>query len=219
MKRSLWALLVVVLMLPLVAQGNDELLSMQQDDGQWVMPGKNYASTRYSKLRQITSHNVHQLKAAWTFSLGVLRGQEGSPLVVGTTMYVHTGFPNNVYALDLTQEGAPIKWSYLPKQSGDVPAVACCDTVYRGLAYAEGKLFLAQLDTHVVALDAATGKELWKVKQGDYKKGQTITAAPLVINDKVITGISGGEFGVRGFLTANDINSGKQIWRAPSSGR
>ncbi len=218
MKRRMWAVCVILLMLPFMAYGNDELLSLQQDDGQWVLPGNNYASTRYSTLNQISTYNVHKLKAAWTFSRGVLRGQEGSPLVVGTTMYVHTGFPNIVYALDLTQEGAPIKWTYNPKQSADVPAVACCDTVYRGLAYAEGKIFLAQLDTHVVAIDAATGKEIWKIKQGDHKKGETITTAPLVIKDKVITGISGGEFGVRGFVTANNINTGEQVWRAFSTG-
>ena len=217
-RRMLPVFALAILILPIMAYGNSELLSLQEDDGQWVLPGKNYASTRYSTLNQITTHNVHNLKAAWTFSLGVLRGQEGSPLVVGTTMYVHTGFPNIVYALDLTQEGAPIKWAYRPKQSGDVPAVACCDTVYRGLAYAQGKIFLAQLDTHVVALEAATGKELWKVKQGDHKKGETITTAPLVINDKVITGISGGEFGVRGFVTANNIDTGEQVWRAYSTG-
>ncbi|MGH7963180.1 MAG: PQQ-dependent dehydrogenase, methanol/ethanol family, partial [Candidatus Binatia bacterium] len=94
----------------------------------------------------------------------------------------------------------------------------CCDTVNRGLAYAGGKIFMSQLDTHTVALDAETGKELWKVKQGDFKQGQTITMAPLVVRDKVITGISGGEFGVRGFVTANDVNTGKQIWRAYSTG-
>ncbi len=217
-RRMLPVFALAMLLLPVLAYGNSELLSLQKDDGQWVLPGNNYASTRYSTLNQITTHNVRKLKAAWTFSLGVLRGQEGSPLVVGTTMYVHTGFPNIVYALDLTREGAPIKWAYRPKQSGDVPAVACCDTVYRGLAYAQGKIFMAQLDTTVVALDAANGKELWKVKQGDHKRGETITAAPLVIKDKVITGISGGEFGVRGFVTANNIDTGEQVWRAFSTG-
>ena len=182
------------------------------------MPAKNYANTRYSSLSQITAANVKTLRAAWTFSTGVLRGHEGAPLVVGSTMYVHTPFPNNVFALDLSKEGAPIKWKYSPKQEPEVISIACCDTVNRGLAYAEGKIFLAQLDTHLVALDAATGKELWKVKQGDHKKGMAITSAPLVINDKVITGIAGGEFGVRGFLTANDINTGKQIWRMYSTG-
>ena len=99
----------------------------------------------------------------------------------------------------MTREGAPIKWAYKPSQDPSVPAVACCDTVYRGLAYANGKIFLAQLDTNVVAIDAATGREIWKVTQGDPAQGMTITAAPLVIKDNVITGISGGEFGVRGF--------------------
>jgi PQQ-dependent dehydrogenase (methanol/ethanol family) len=133
-------------------------------------------------------------------------------------MYVHTPFPNLVYALDLTKEGAPVKWKYAPQQDSKVIPIACCDTVNRGLAYSDGKIFLSQLDTNVVALDAATGKELWKVKQGDYKVGQTLTSAPMVIKDKVITGISGGEFGVRGFVTANDAATGKQLWRMYSTG-
>ncbi len=197
---------------------NDELLQLQKDDTQWVIPAKNYAGTRYSSLDQINTGNVGDLTVAWTFSTGVLRGHEGSPLVVGNTMYVHTPFPNIVYALDLTREGAPIKWKYTPIQDEAVIPVACCDTVNRGVAYAEGRIFLSQLDTHVVALDAATGRQIWKVKQGDYRRGETLTAAPLVIKDKVITGISGGEFGVRGFLTANDVRTGKQIWRMYSTG-
>jgi PQQ-dependent dehydrogenase (methanol/ethanol family) len=188
------------------------------EDKQWTMQNKNYASTRYSGLDQVNAGNIKNLKVAWTFSTGVLRGHEGAPLVVGNTMYVHTPFPNIVYALDLTKEGAPVKWKYVPKQDPKVIPVACCDTVNRGLAYANGKIFQNQLDTTTVALDAETGKELWKVKQGDYKQGQTITAAPLVIKDKVISGISGGEFGVRGFVTANDVNTGKQIWRMYSTG-
>ena len=182
------------------------------------MPGKNYASTRYSSLGQITTENIKNLRPAWMFSTGVLRGHEGAPLVVGNTMYVHTPFPNTVYALDLAREGAPIKWKYSPEQDPEVIAIACCDTVNRGLAYAEGKIFQCQLDTHVVALDAATGKELWKTKQGDYKRGETLTSAPLVVKDKVISGISGGEYGVRGFITANDMHTGQQIWRMYSTG-
>src|SRR5947208_10901817 len=133
-------------------------------------------------------------------------------------MYVHTPFPNIVYALDLTKEGAPVKWKYVPKQDPRVIPIACCDTVNRGLTYADGRLFQNQLDTTTVALDAETGKELWKFQQGDYKNGQTVTAAPIVIKDKVISGISGGEFGVRGFLTANDVKTGKQVWRMYSTG-
>ena len=191
---------------------------VNEEDKQWTMSNKNYSATRYSTLNQINTGNAKDLKVAWTFSTGVLRGHEGGPLVIGNTMYVHTPFPDIVYALDLTKEGAPVKWKYLPKQDPQVIPVACCDTVNRGLAYADGTLFLNQLDTNTVALDAATGKELWKVKQGDYKAGQTITSAPMVVKDKVISGISGGEFGVRGFVTANDVKTGKQIWRMYSTG-
>jgi PQQ-dependent dehydrogenase (methanol/ethanol family) len=196
----------------------DNLVEMQKDHNQWVLPAQNYASHRYSELDQITAANVKNLKVAWTFSTGVLRGHEGSPLVVGDTMYLVSPFPNLVYALDLSKPGTPVKWKYEPKQDEAVIPIACCDVVNRGAAYADGKIFFNQLDAHTVALDAKTGKELWKVQQGDFKQGQTLTSAPLVIKDKVITGISGGEFGVRGFVTANDINTGKQVWRAYSTG-
>ena len=192
--------------------------SASNPDKEWTMPNKDAASTRYSQLDEINAGNVKNLKVSWTFSTGVLRGHEGGPLVVGNTMYLSTPYPNIVYALDLAQEGAPVKWKYTPKQDPNVIPIACCDTVNRGVAYADGKIFLNQLDTNTVALDAATGKELWKVKQGDYKVGQTVTSAPLIIKDKVISGISGGEFGVRGFVTANDVNTGKQVWRMYSTG-
>jgi len=187
-------------------------------DKEWTTPNKNAAATRYSGLGEITADNVKNLKVAWSFSTGVLRGHEGEPLVVGSTMYLQTPFPNIVYALDLSKEGAPIKWKYVPKQEAAVIPIACCDTVARGVVFSNGKIFMNQLDTNTVALDAETGKELWKVKQGDYKQGQTITSAPMVIKDKVISGISGGEFGVRGFVTANDVNTGKQVWRMYSTG-
>jgi alcohol dehydrogenase (cytochrome c) len=228
MKR-LWMLLLATAVLPVLsaacstapASTSDSApatKSYSDDDKQWTMQNKNYASTRYSGLDQVTTDNVKNLKVSWSFSTGVLRGHEGGPLVVGNTMYVHTPFPNIVYALDLTKEGAPVKWKYVPKQDPKVIPVACCDTVNRGLAYANGKIFQNQLDTTTVALDAETGKELWKVKQGDYKDGETITAAPIVIKDKVISGVSGGEFGVRGYVTANDVNTGKRIWRMYSTG-
>jgi PQQ-dependent dehydrogenase (methanol/ethanol family) len=192
--------------------------AVNEADKQWTMANKDYAATRYSSLNSINADSVKNLRVAWTFSTGVLRGHEGGPLVIGSTMYVHTPFPDIVYALDLTKDGAPVKWKYVPKQDPQVVPIACCDTVNRGLAYADGKIFLNQLDTNTVALDAETGKEMWKVKQGDYKTGQTITAAPMVIKDKVISGISGGEFGVRGFVTANDVKTGKQVWRMYSTG-
>ena len=171
-------------------------------------------------IRHLTrSHkdNVGQLKVAWTFSTGVLRGHEGGPLVIGDTMYLHSAFPNIVFALNLADE-QKIIWKYTPKQDPSVIPVMCCDTVNRGVQFAEGKIFLHQADTALVALDAKTGKELWKVVDGDPKKGETGTGAPLVVKDKVIIGISGAEFGVRCHVTAYDINSGKKVWRAYSMG-
>ena len=132
-------------------------------------------------------------------------------------MYVHTPFPNNVYALDLNHDGK-ILWKYEPKQDPNVIPVMCCDTVNRGLAYGDGKIFLYQADTTLVALDAKTGKVEWTAKNGDPAKGETGTAAPLVVKDKVLVGDSGGEFGVRGKITAYDVKDGKMAWRAFSTG-
>jgi len=199
------------------AGANEEVQKLTQDQNQWVIQTGDYANTRYSKLDQINAGNVGKLQAAWTFSTGVLRGHEGSPLVIGDVMYVHTPFPNLVYALDLNNEGK-ILWKYEPKQDPNVIPVMCCDTVNRGVAYADGKVFLHQADTTVVALDAKTGKEVWKVVNGDPKKGETNTATVLPVKDKIIVGISGGEYGVRCHLTAYDMKSGKQVWRAYSLG-
>ena len=181
------------------------------------MPNGNYASTRYSTLSQINKDNVGDLQVAWTFSTGVLRGHEGGPLVIGDVMYIHTPFPNIVYALDLNDDGRVI-WKYEPKQDPNVIPVMCCDTVNRGVAYGDGKIFLHQADTTLVALDAKTGEVVWQVKNGDPAKGETGTSAPLVYKDKVYVGISGGEFGVHGCLTAYNIADGKQAWRGFSIG-
>jgi PQQ-dependent dehydrogenase (methanol/ethanol family) len=215
-KQSAFAVGLLVA-LPVVASANDELLKMQQNSKDWVMQNGNYSSTRYSELKQITKENVKNLQPAWTFSTGVLRGHEGGPLVMGDVMYVHTPFPNIVYALDLNEPGKVI-WKYEPKQDPDTIPVMCCDTVNRGVAYADGKIFLHQADTTLVALDAKTGQEVWKVANGDPKKAETGTSAPYVIKDKVIIGISGGEFGVRGSVTAYNIKDGKREWRAYSMG-
>ncbi|WP_448187964.1 methanol/ethanol family PQQ-dependent dehydrogenase [Azospirillum sp. sgz301742] len=187
------------------------------DPNNWALQLGNYAGQRYSPLNQITTNNVKDLQVAWSFSTGVLRGHEGGPIVVGDVMYIHTPFPNKVFALDLNNPGRVI-WKYESVQDPNVIPVMCCDTVNRGVAVANGKVFLAQADNTLVALDANTGKELWKAKNGDHTKGETLTAAPLVVKDKVFVGISGGEFGVRGHLTAYDINTGKQVWRAYSTG-
>jgi len=188
------------------------------EDGQWTMPAKNYASTRYSELDQINTENVKNLQVAFTFSTGVNKGQESAPLVVGSTMYVLSPYPNILYALDLTQPGAPLKWQYNPKPDSAAQGVACCDVVNRGPTFANGKIFFTTLDAHVVAVNADTGEEVWKTKLGDINKGETMTMAPLVVKDKVIVGISGGEYGVRGWIQALDANSGQSVWKAYSTG-
>jgi len=155
---------------------NEELIKLEKDSSQWVLPTGNYANWRYSELHQITVDNVHTLRPVWTFSTGVLRGHEGSPLVIGDVMYVQTPFPNIVFALDLNEDGK-ILWKYSPHQDPSVIAVMCCDTVNRGLAYADGKIILEQADTTVVALNAKTGEQVWSVKNGDPGKGETMTGA------------------------------------------
>ncbi len=199
------------------ASANDELIKMSQNPKDWVMPAGDYANTRYSKLNQITAQNVGKLQVAWTFSTGVLRGHEGGPLIIGNMMYVHTPFPNKVYAIDLSQENK-IVWKYEPKQDPNVIPVMCCDTVNRGLSYGDGKIILHQADTNLVALDAKTGQVAWSATNGNPAKGETGTSAALVVKDKVLVGISGGEFGVQCHVTAYDLKSGKQVWRAYSTG-
>jgi PQQ-dependent dehydrogenase (methanol/ethanol family) len=203
---------------PSAADQPPHLLETEQDDGQWAMAAKNYANTRYSSLDEINSGNASRLKVAWTFSTGVNAGHEAAPLVVGATMFVVTPFPNFVYALDLSQPGAPMKWKYDPKPEAAARGVACCDTVNRGAAYWNGSIIFNTLDGRTIALDAVTGNEKWVTKLADIYRGETITMAPIVAHDKVIVGNSGGEFGVRGWLTALDAANGSLVWRAYATG-
>jgi PQQ-dependent dehydrogenase (methanol/ethanol family) len=200
-------------LLPLSAQ-----VQNQPDDGQWVMPAKNYASTRFSTLDQINTANAHSLKLAWTFSTGLTRGHEAAPLVVNNTMYIVTPWPNILYALDLSRPGAPVKWNYSPNPSAAAQGVACCDVVNRGAAHYNGRIYYNTLDMYTVAVDANTGKLAWKTKLGDINLGESMTMAPLIVKGKVLVGNSGGEFGVRGWLTALDASSGKLLWRAYATG-
>ncbi|MGC1578885.1 MAG: methanol/ethanol family PQQ-dependent dehydrogenase [Beijerinckiaceae bacterium] len=199
------------------AKADDDLTKLAQNPKDWVMPTGDYANHRYSTLKQINKENVGKLQVAWTFSTGVLRGHEGAPLVIGDVMYLHAPFPNTVYALDLNNDGK-ILWSYEPKQDPNVIPIMCCDTVNRGLAYADGKIFLHQADTTLVALDAKSGKVVWSVMDGEAGKGQSGTDAPFVFKDKVFVGVSGGEFGVRGWVSAYNLSDGKLAWRAYSEG-
>ena len=202
---------------PSVASANDEVMALSQDPNNWVMWGRTYDGSRYSPLNQINKENAGDLQVAWTFSTGVLRGHEGGPLVIGDTMWIHTPVPNKVFSINLNDQ--TLNWAYVPKQDEAVTVpVMCCDTVYRGLAYADGKIFLQQADTTLVALDAMTGEVIWKAVNGDPTIGETNTNAPIVVGDKVYTGISGGEFGVRGFLAAYNINDGSLVWKAYSTG-
>ncbi|MGK6311424.1 methanol/ethanol family PQQ-dependent dehydrogenase [Neorhizobium sp. DT-125] len=199
---------------------NDEVQKLISDSKNWAIPTGDYANTRYSKLNQINKDNVKNLQVKWTFSTGVLRGHEGGPLVIGDVMYVHAPFPNTVYALDLNNDGK-ILWKYEPKQDPNVIPIMCCDTVNRGVAYGDGKIILNQADTTVTALDAKTGKVAWQVKNGEDTaggKGESGTAAPMIFKDKVLIGISGGEFGVRGHVTAYNLKDGSVAWKAYSTG-
>lgn len=199
-----------------VATANDEVQKLTENPNNWAIWGGDYAGTRYSKLDQINAGNVGKLQVAWTFSTGVLRGHEGGPLVIGDTLYVHTPFPNNVFSINLADQ--TINWKYEPKQDPNVIPVMCCDTVFRGLAYGDGKIFLQQADTTLVALDAKSGKPIWSIKNGDPSRGETNTQAPIVVKDKVLTGIAGGEFGVRGWLAAYNIKDGSLAWKGYSMG-
>jgi PQQ-dependent dehydrogenase (methanol/ethanol family) len=190
----------------------------QRDDGQWTMPGKNYAATRYSGLDQITVANAPRLRAVWSFSTGVLGGHEGQPLVVGTTMYVVTPFPNVLYAFDLTREGYPLRWKYRPDVNAASVGIACCDAINRGAVYADGKIVYNLLDGHTVAVDAISGRELWKTQIADLGQGETTPMAPFIAGRRVIVGPSGGEFGIHGWVKALDLATGKILWTAHNMG-
>jgi len=201
---------------PVAAQANSDLAAQMKNPANWAAQAGDFANHRYSELAQVNAKNVHELQVAWTFSTGVLRGHEGSPLVIGDMMYIHSPFPNKVWAYDLND--MKIVWKYEPKQDPAVVPQMCCDTVNRGLAYADGKIFLQQADTTLVALDAKSGKKIWDVKNGDPKLGAVNSQAPHVFKDKVITGISGGEWGVRGFIYAYNVNTGERVWKGYSVG-
>ena len=181
------------------------------------MPAKDFASTRFSGLNEINSSNAGGLKVAWTFSTGVTRGHEAAPIIVSNTMYVVTPYPNVLYALDLSKPGAT-KWKYEPKPNAAAQGVACCDVVNRGCVHDGGRIFFNTLDNHTIAVDASSGKELWNTTLGDINKGESITMAPLVVKGKVLVGNSGGEMGVRGWLTALNASDGKIAWRAYTTG-
>jgi len=187
-------------------------------NGQWTMPAGDYGNMRYSPLSQINTGNVGSLHVVANMADGIPHGHEGGPLVVGSTLYMVTPFPNYLIAYDLSKPSFPMKWKYQPNPDIQAEGVACCDVVNRGPSYADGKIIYALLDNHVVAVDAETGREAWRTQVGDIHYGETTTMAPIVVKNLVLVGNSGGELGVRGKLTALDVKTGKVQWTAWSTG-
>ena len=187
-------------------------------NGQWTLPAGDYANTRYSPLAQINTTNVHNMHVVATASTGIPHGHEGQPLVVNGTLYIVTPFPNNLIALDITKPGFPQKWIFRPNPDIRAVGVACCDVVNRGASYGDGKVVYNTLDDHTVAVDANTGQKAWETSVGNIRYGETVTMAPLVVKDTVYVGISGGELGVRGRLSALDLKTGNIKWIAYNTG-
>ncbi|PYN86035.1 MAG: PQQ-dependent dehydrogenase, methanol/ethanol family [Candidatus Rokuibacteriota bacterium] len=183
-----------------------------QTGAAWAAYGGDTANTRYSTLTQITASNVGRLKVAWALQLGSLRSQESTPILVGDLLYVTSSHgPKNVFAVDART--GEVRWRYSPEVPAGVDQYACCDVNNRGVAHANGKIFVGRLDGHLVALDARTGKELWKSQVIDHTGGSVITSPPTVVKNLVITGFGGGEYGVRGYITAFDQDTGREVWR------
>ena len=182
-------------------KGTDEVSS-------WLMYGGNYQNWRFSPLKDLNQQNVKKLQAAWIFQTGIPGQLEAAPIVADGVMYIVASF-NHVYALDAVT-GKPL-WKYDHPLPEDLRI--CCGPTNRGVAIADDKVFLGTLDARMVALDRKTGKVVWNVKMDDYNVGYSSTAAPLVIKDKVIIGIAGGEYGVRSFIDAYDIKTGERKWR------
>ena len=183
-----------------------------QNDNNWSMYGRTYDNQRFSPLKEIDEKNVGDLKLAWAFQVGALRSNEASPIVIDGTLYISSSSgPKNVFALDA--KTGVLKWRFQPEVAEDVLPVVCCDVDSRGVSFASGKILFSQLDGFLSALDAQTGKEIWKSKIVDYKDGETNTSPPLIVKDKAIIGFSGGEYGARGAIQAFDIATGKQLWK------
>ena len=189
----------------------------QAAGAEWPTPAGTPEGTRFSSLADITSANVNTLVEEFAFPTGTKASHQGQPLVVGTTMYIVTPYPNKLIALDLTRAGA-VKWTFNPGPSEYARGVACCDVVNRGAAYANGKIIYNVLDDQTVAVDAVSGKLAWRTKLGNVKSGETLTGAPIVVKDKVIVGNAGGELGIRGWVQALNVDTGKVVWKAFNTG-
>ena len=186
------------------------LKQVEARPGDWLSYGRNYSETRFSPLNKINAANVKQLGLAWSYETNTNRGLEATPIVVDGVMYT-TGSWSVVYALD-AKTGQQL-WKYDPNVPKAYGAKACCDVVNRGVAVYKGKVYVGTIDGRLIALDAETGKVKWSDITVDQNQAYTITAAPRIVKGKVIIGNGGAEFGVRGYVSAYDAESGKQVWR------
>jgi alcohol dehydrogenase (cytochrome c) len=187
---------------------SDRLLRAASEPRNWLTYSGSYRSERYTPLDQITPANVANLEQKWVFQTQVLGAWQATPLVVDGVMYV-TQRPNDVVALDAKTGRAFWVYRYTPSPDQRV----CCGSNNRGLGILGDTLFMGTLDARLIAIDAKTGKPLWNVPVAEPKLGYSVTHAPLVVKDKVVVGVGGGEFGIRGFIAAFDAKSGKEVWR------
>ena len=188
----------------------DRLLNAAAEPQNWLTHGGSYLEQRYSPLTAINDSNVGQLKLAWFYDYDTNRGQEATPIVVDGVMYTTSAW-SKVFALDAAT-GREL-WSYDPKVPGERGFSACCDVVNRGVAVYDGKVYVGALDGRLIALDAKTGKPVWTTVTVDQSQPYTITGAPRIVKGKVVIGNGGGEYGVRGYVSAYDAATGKLAWR------
>ena len=197
--------------------GSAFFLGSSQAGTEWTTPGGTPDGQRYSALNQINTSNVAGLVEEFSVDTGVKGSHMGEPLVIGSTLYVVTPFPNKLIAYDLANKGK-VRWTYVPKINKYAKGVHCCDAINRGAAYADGKIVYNLLDNTTVAVNATTGKEIWRNTTADVRSGVTMSGAPIIVNGKVISGTVSGEMGVRGWVLALDLNTGKELWRGYNTG-
>ncbi len=188
-----------------------------QAGASWTTAAGTVQGTRFSGLTEITNGNAASMVEEFNFPTNNTATHQGNPLVVGSVMYVVTPFPNKLMAMDLAHPGTTL-WTFDPGASTLAEGVACCDVVNRGAAYANGLVIYGVLDGNVVAVNATTGALAWKTLVANPSIGETLTAAPIVVGNNVIIGNAGGELGVRGWVQALNVTTGKQVWKAFSTG-
>src|SRR6478735_6383876 len=186
------------------------IINADSEPGSWMSHGRTYSEQRFSPLDSINKTSVSTLGLGWFADLDSNRGQEATPIMVDGVLYVSTAW-SKVKAYDART--GKLLWAFDPKVPGEFAGRGCCDVVNRGVAAWDGKIYVATYDGRLIALDQKTGKEVWSVLTLDHSKPVTSTGAPRIAKGKVIIGNAGGEFGVRGYITAYDAKTGKQLWR------